>query len=338
MAILTLLLSLSALLISPLDSIGFAMAANSRLHCSRAIFLLQTALFQQRAFDLYLEYERTAIPPGFDFRYVFVNLLPQNTTKPPNIVIPDNFLGWREAPQGGDALPGSDGWERRDSAAMFYSFLYALEDKDIGWVYRGYDDILINFELVGAYLEELERQYDPMSDFVVRGDCVVNGPLYPQGGAGMVLSRRAVELMAPMGRQAIWEFGGTYDDQNVGLVLARQNRSAGNCSSSAFLGYPFEEEQWKLIQEGDFNGLEECVQPDEWETGCRRFLLSVRQIVFYHTGKDPQGQQTPLEIRMKMARNLWSAPAEVAVSRHGNGVYLCYWKEAGRQKGTFNRA
>jgi hypothetical protein len=39
-----------------------------------------------------------------------------------------------------------------------------------------------------------------------------------------------------------------------------------------------------------------------------------------------------------MANNLWMAPPEVAVMRHGNDVILCHWHNASQQDVLMNWA
>jgi hypothetical protein len=220
---------------------------------------------------------------------------------------------------------------------MFYSFQYALSDPSVRWVYRGYDDILINFHLLLPYMVELSRKYDPLNEFIVRGDCVVNGPVYAQGGAGMVLSRRAVEVLSRKARHAIWDINGDFDDQRLGYVFENLKWNAGECSSSAFLGFSFEKAEWQRVEKGDFDRLEECERPKEWENGCRRFLLSARQIVFFHAGMDWKMTQIDFKTRTTMARNLWKAPPDVAVRRYKNfSVSLCHWSNATRENKLFN--
>jgi hypothetical protein len=271
------------------------------------------------------------MPSGFIFKYVFIELLPRNTTVPPNIAFPDPFMNWSQSPRGGGT------WQLRDSAKMFYSFHYALTVPWARWIYRGYDDVLINFDILPSYMRELDSIYNPLTDVVLRGDCVVCGPVYPQGGAGMILSRLAVEILARMSRRAIWDLPGDFDDQRLGYVLRDLKWNAGLASSSAFLGFSFGKSDWTRAEAGNFTGLSECSRPRGWESGCRRFLLSAQQIVFFHAGKDWNRQQATFYMRTRMAQHLWSAPPEIGVMRRGNQVHLCYWSDARRQNRTFNR-
>jgi hypothetical protein len=295
------------------------------------LFLLQSSPWLKRGFELYLYYQNRKLPPGLSFNYVFIALLPHNSSDPPNIAFPDNYMNWTHSPRGGG------GWELRDFARMLFSLNYALQESGAGWIYRGYDDILINFDLLLPYMRELERRYDPLKEFVIRSDCVVFGPVYPQGGAGMLISRRALEVIAPMAHRAIWELKGIWDDQRMGFLLRDLKWPAGECSSSAFLDYSFSKSDWARVEINNFSGLPECQATKSWVSGCRRFLLSVRQLVFFHTGKDSNRRQATFETRMRMATNLWKSPPEVAVRRStSNGAHLCYWRNATSAGSFFN--
>jgi hypothetical protein len=264
---------------------------------------LQSAPQVERGFALDRVYQERGFPPDVNVNYTFVGLLPTNTTRPPNIAMPDNYLQWSDYPN------GEHQWPIRETAKIFFIFHYALENTTARWIYRAFDDIMVNWRLLGDYLRALESKYDPRRDVVIRGDCIVNGPAYSQGGSGMLLSRRAVEEFAPMGNYTIWEVGRTcdHDDKKFGALMYHLGINAGAHASSAFVGYNFRDE-WRF-SEGNWTGLPLCPNVTTLsQDGCKKFVAPLSQIVFFH--------MSPFSLTsVRKAQMIWRAPQWVRFFR-----------------------
>jgi hypothetical protein len=78
----------------------------------------------------------------------------------------------------------------------FFSLTYFLEERNEPWFYRGIDDSFVNMRRLPSFISELSEQFDPLSDLVLRGDCVVsNGVRFIQGGSGFLCSRAAARRL-----------------------------------------------------------------------------------------------------------------------------------------------
>jgi hypothetical protein len=177
----------------------------------------------------------------------------ENTSALPNLALPPyyrhlaNLSGYRQ------------NFQSRLLAKYFFVFNFAVKETAARWIFRGADDTMINFRALPEYLAKLDARFDPLREIVVRGHCIVrSGIPYHQGGAGMIFSRRAVELLAPLGEetlrgQTMWE------DAQLGWKLGNLSidlRRAG--WSTAFVGTPFVGEDAKALDSGDFGRIGAC--------------------------------------------------------------------------------
>jgi hypothetical protein len=214
------------------------------------------------------------------------------------------------------------------TAAMFWTFQYIVEHTIARWIFMSDDDILINFDLLPAFMSALDRKYDPIHDVVVRGDCIMNGPVYPQGGSGVILSRRAVEQLAPLANYSIWGFWEGCPDQRLGHVMNKVFSGTSWYTSTAFLGQPLEGLNFESARSGIFTKLPSCPDPAKFShEGCQRFLAPVRQIVFYHVGTSFHNEAGWLKERFAIAHNLWKAPPQVSFWPSGSYMKTLCWRE-----------
>jgi hypothetical protein len=287
------------------------------------MFLFQCTQSSERAFDLNHFYRTTPWPRDLEFNYKFVGLLPTNTTNPPNLALPDNLENWTVHPDRDRAE-----WKFRHMTGLFWAFNYTLYETDVMWLFRGDDDVLINFDLLPAYIREMERTHDPLTEFVIRGDCMYHGPTYPQGGAGVLFSRHAIERLIPMSHYSIWGFWEDCPDQRLGRVLEAMGIDAGICSSSAFLGTCLDLRDLARLREGNFSGLSQCPEPVPDQRECRGFVAPMRQNIFFHIGPVGDYERMPVEGRMALARKLWGAPEQAALHQIGRYDKRICWIRA----------
>jgi hypothetical protein len=246
---------------------------------SKWLFLFQSACASERAIDLNHFYLTKPWPRELEFNYKFVGVLPDNTTNPPNLALPDNLENWTQHPNYEDLR-----WQLRPMAGLFYAFNYTLHETDALWLFRSDDDILINFELLPRYIREMERMHDPLTEFVMRGDCIRNGATYPQGGAGVLFSRHAIERLIPMSHYSVWSTSADDPDQRLGRVVEAMGIDPGICSSSAFLGQPLDLPDLERVRSGNFAGLSQCPERVRTFSRCRGFVTPITQYVFFHIG------------------------------------------------------
>jgi hypothetical protein len=263
---------------------------------------LQAEPFSGRGFRLYDYYQSLTFPPALDLHYYFVGLLPRNTSLPPNIAMPENYLRWRAYP-----LP-ADGheWPVRETAKRFFVLNYALEHTTARWIWCGCDDIYINFDLLLPYIQTLERYWDPLQDVVVRGDCIPNGPLYHRGGPGSIYSRAAVRRLAPFGNWSIWALFEGDDDKRIGLAMEQADIDVPETASSAFIGFDWTDDRLRGLRTANYSDLQvndPCPKVALIErSGCRKFVAPLNQVVFYHV------RYANFSQRLTMAKSVWNAP------------------------------
>jgi hypothetical protein len=270
------------------------------------MFFIHCSAFSGRAFELHRYWQRLNLPPGLIFNYTFINLMQENTTDRPNIETPENYMNWRE-------YPHKEGkWTIPATVAFFWAFKWAIQYTTARWIFIGDDDILINFKLLLPFMRELDRKYDPINEVAVRGDCIINGPVYPQGGSGVVLSRRAVECLSFYGNYSLWGFWLGGKDLRLGRVMNEIFLGTSWYTSTAFMGHMLLPDYFRRLQKANFTVLAKCPEPETLpQSGCRRFVSSLRQIVFFHVGQVFENGPGWLKERLKLAETLWNAPPQV---------------------------
>jgi hypothetical protein len=279
------------------------------------VFYLQSGLNLSRAWELSAYYQEMTLPPNVVFNYSFVGLLDQNTTNPRNLAMPENYINWTNHPfvRGLGTI--------RHATSFAWIFTYVVKCTTARWIWRGDDDILINFELLPQYARLLDHMYDPLRDVVVKGDCIKNGPIYPQGGAGVLMSRRAVELLEPWGNYFIWGFFEDVPDKRFGVILEKIMSDVGMITSSAFLGCRLSESDFSKLRRQNFSDLAPCpdVPTGQGGRGCRPIAAPTHQIVFFHVGSVFENGPGFLRDRLGFARILWTASSDIAF--HVTGGY-----------------
>jgi hypothetical protein len=272
------------------------------------VFYQQSGLNSNRTWELNAYYQSMTLPPNVVFNYAFLGLLDKNTTNPSNLAMPENYINWSSHSYVTGIL------SIRCSAYFAWILTYVLKCTTARWIWRGDDDSLINFEYLPQYARQLNSMYDPLRDVVVKGDCIENGPKYPQGGAGVLLSRRAVELLEPWGYYSVWGFFEDVPDKRQGVILEKILSDVGVLSSTAFLGCSLSEREIWMVQHQNFSDLEPCpdVPAQQAGRGCRQMAAPTRQIVFFHIGQVFHNGPGYLMDRWRIAKNLWTASPDIA--------------------------
>jgi hypothetical protein len=248
------------------------------------------------------------------FSYFFVDYTDQNTTGIPNLAVTEQYRAL-------ERLAASQrGFQAALLAKYFFAFNYVIGETKARWIYRGADDTMVDIALLRQYINKLNRRYDPLSEVVVRGHCIsVSGHQYPQGGSGVILSRRAVEKIAPMGLSVLTGMN-QYEDIQFGLVLRRIGvniETEAECR--AFIGTPFTDSDRRALEAQDFSFLPKCPDNPCPSCPCTRFLAPLRQVIFTHTLN-----WYPFQQRLAVSRGASNAPRNV-YWHHRDALYpsLC---------------
>jgi hypothetical protein len=250
-----------------------------------------------------------------------VNLFDVNTSDPPNLAVPDNLFNWRSHPWAKKIQ-----WPFQHLSALFWTFDYVLQETSARWIFRSDDDILINFEILLPFMVEMERKYNPLTDIVIHGDCIHNVLFYPQGGGGVLMSRRAVQKIVPFGNFSIWELDDDCPDKRLGRIMKKLKIPIKLCSSSAFLGQPLAHGDAVRLIDRNFAEFPPCPPMKCVNISCNSIVRPGGQLVFFHAGFLKVAPHEEFWFRVRMARNLFNAPNELAVMQVGGYAKVLCWR------------
>ena len=197
----------------------FAARVVSNPRTSLATFII--ALFRspriQRVFD---HIRAGAIPRDVRFDYWFVDWTTRNNTLKHNLYPPDS---WRAMLRRG----APNATRMHDLVVKFaFGMRFFLESTSSRWFFRGTDDTIINFRALGPFMTDLEQRHNPLTEFVFLANCVRLGErMFPQGGSGYFISRRAVEVLAPLSERILRSTVDCEDYDLGWFMLKRMNFS-----------------------------------------------------------------------------------------------------------------
>jgi hypothetical protein len=252
------------------------------------------------------------------FRYFFVDVSEQNKNFVPNLVVPKT--AWDVAkyvPPTGDlgSLPQHPTRPMDIDLIIKYFFCanYTVGHTRARWMARLADDTIVNFCMLGQFIERLEDRYNPLMEFVFKGHCIDLGDEHqmaiPQGGAGFVLSHFACKTVLkhqiPMLKRMLH-----FEDHSIGRYFTLLDFPAVAMAGNSFVGHPPLQDQLDRLKEG--SGMPSCTSVRfEWTLiwradRCGRFLTPINEIVFVHT--------TPYlgwDELIKFAMTLFSGPSYI---------------------------
>jgi hypothetical protein len=219
-----------------------------------------------------------SLPSDVRFDYWFVNWTTSNDTRAHNLFPPDKWRDMiRRHPQGRHTMHDL-------TAKHLFSMQFFLENTTSRWFFRGTDDTFVNFRALGPFLFDLENRCIPLREFVFLANCVRWGTfMYPQGGSGYFMSRRAVEILSPLGEE-LQEWTKGQEDMDLGTFLrTRLKFHPASMTTGAIIGHSFEGDNLPKIKQGSWNELPPCPLTETRSARfCRPFLAPLRDIVFYH--------------------------------------------------------
>jgi hypothetical protein len=170
----------------------------------------------------------------------------------------------------------------------FVSLHYAVHNTSARWVVRIADDTLVNFRKLGTYIDELEARHDPLTEFVLKGHCC-NRPTYcyPQGGAGVLMSRFAAETALPH-QVSFMQQMTLYDDLAWGKYATEHGVPCRATSDGHFLGHSMDMKLISSLANGQIPSMPRCSEVifqkviDDSLDLCGRGLSPLNDLVFLH--------------------------------------------------------
>lgn len=270
---------------------------------TKGIMLAYLAMQGSRRMEENLKYIRDELENGISIpcNYFAINYTISNETH--SLTPP---LNYQQAVSLGDKRYYGD---RDLSAKFFFAINYFLKETTFDWLWRGTDDTLINFGKLSAFVEDLHAKYDPVREPIVLGMCVGRNwneeemkkmPFFIQGGSGVVISRRAAEILAP---HLIWTMHRTnHADDVIFTWLLNHTGILMNPTSAFFLGHSIKPHMFASLRRAA-SSLPECPPLAEVErTKCRSYVGSFSDIVFFH---EQHTTKFGLGTAMSHAKTLW---------------------------------
>jgi hypothetical protein len=166
---------------------------------------------------------------------------------------------------------------------LYNALQYFIENTDAGWFLRLCEDTAVNLRTFPLFLDELNENYDPLTDPVIQGACLgKTNSTYLQGGSGFVFSRKAaIEIYNDFDWFREMSMINKADDRILGYYLEKIGMPAENITSRWFVGHAFLGRNSALEAVSDLSGYYPCSEPVS-KKGCRRFLTKVKDITFWH--------------------------------------------------------
>jgi hypothetical protein len=184
-------------------------------------------------------------------------------------------------------------------AMDFFSLSYFLHERKEPWYYRGTDDTFVNLPRLPEFLAELNREFNPIREVVLRGDCIYHrGVLFLQGGAGFLCSRAAARVISNVSRYL--EMWTGYEDLTMGPFLDSVGIGTRNCCSPAFMGHGPNVINVRTPAKCPVRNLTRLPVPHHNEP--------LRNVIFFHK-KDVSGKK--LERALPRARLVFGAPERI---------------------------
>jgi hypothetical protein len=151
-----------------------------------------------------------------------------------------------------------------------------------------------------SFLSELSEKYNPLTDVVVRGDCVVNeNILFLQGGSGFICSRAAARLLTDLTTfMELWEIA---EDTTFGLFLDAIGIGVRNCCSGAFMGHGPD-----FL--ADVEHAVKCPPKNTSRHPVPHHLEPVRDLLVYHKKDNIERYLKPV---IENAESLFKSPPEL---------------------------
>jgi hypothetical protein len=174
--------------------------------------------------------------------------------------------------------------------------------------FRGTDDTIFNFRRLPTSISELENVYDPLTDRIVRGDCVVYDkcPVYLHGGSAFLCSRAAASHIA-RNRDPFLEMWNMAEDTTFGPFLDVIGIGVRNSCSGGFMDHGAASFSIRTVNDPR-KSMGQCSPRNLSRAPILRSGDRVMDLLIYHK-KDNAGKKMRLTLRR--AATIFSAHESV---------------------------
>jgi hypothetical protein len=176
---------------------------------------------------------------------------------------------------------------------LLYTFedhlTYFLTNTTFKWFIRTTEDAFVHLKRLPQMLRDLEQQFDPLKDFVFKGQSVSldTTVIFVHGGSGWIMSRAACEFyqanMAEINRIFFAEPWG--DDLMPSALLQITKGKWEELDHIGWIGSPMDDQSSARVKIGNYSGLPIC---PTWKFQVEKQRLGryFKDLVVWHSGRN----------------------------------------------------
>jgi hypothetical protein len=195
-----------------------------------------------------------------------------------------------------------------------------LRSTNLPWFVRTTEDVLVHLKRLPLLIRELEKRFNPRTDYVMQGQAVdiAAGTTFIHGGSGWIMSRACAEFyvarLAEINKTFIEKpFG---DDMMPDFFKHMINLSTEQMTHGGFVGSPLEDKARNRLKVGDYQGLPICPSL-ALQKQRLRMTMYLNETVFWHAGSND------LAVITDGYRMMAEAPPWIGFGHIFGGVTLC---------------
>jgi hypothetical protein len=195
-----------------------------------------------------------------------------------------------------------------------------LHSTNMSWFVRTTEDVLVHLKRLPLMIRDLEKRFNPRTDYVMQGQAVDISPgvTFIHGGSGWIMSRACAEFyvarLAEINKTFIVQPHG--DDMMPNFFKEMINLSTEQMFHGGFVGSPLEEKARVRLKKGDYNGLPICPSL-EFQKERLRMSMYLNETVFWHAGSGD------LAVVSNGYRMMAEAPPWLGFGHIFGGITLC---------------
>lgn len=202
-------------------------------------------------------------------------------------------------------------------AKFLFALRFFLYETDDEWFWRGTDDTVIDFHNFEKFIGLLYSEYDPKEPIFL-GNCIegiITGHNFPylQGGSGVLMSRRAAELLEPLLTDSMGK-ACEPDDIFISRLINNLNYDWKKATSPYFIGHT-------LLAGTVTRSMCSNVSYGNTAKMCRYFESPVSDVVFYHA---QWHDRNDFAKSLSVWETLRETPPNIKWYMSINKVELCY--------------
>ncbi|EAY15202.1 hypothetical protein TVAG_201960 [Trichomonas vaginalis G3] len=206
-----------------------------------------------------------------------------------------------------------------------YDFYYST---DLDWYARTTDDCLVDIRKLPQMMSELESEYDPRKDIVVKGHLIQSPVIvkgrnfaYLHGGSGWIMSRAAVHEFLLHEKEYVDEYYSEYakgDDVITFQMMNKMHLKPNQINSYRFLGPPLLDESVDNLEYKWYENIKVCSDHSLSYLNPNTYL---KDVVFWHAGRND------MVTTRKGFRYLSEIPSELKVQFAKEKGTICFLQQ-----------